>query len=354
MGKADDIAKGLEKAFTSQERVLGLSVELGQARYIVFSDLHKGQRDRADDFLKCERAYNAALGYYLAKGYTLFAVGDIEELWECRPKNVMAKYKYNLELEGRFHQDQRYYRFYGNHDDDWASQGAVEKFLQPLYEGRPLTVYEAARIQVSDAGQLLGTLFLLHGHQGTSFSDRHRKISRFFVRFVWRPIQRLIRVSTTTPATNWELREEHELAMHQWASSRSKLVLVAGHTHRPVLMSKSHSGEVLEQLQGATDALVREPQSMALQERVAKLQAELEWIRAQGPTPPEAVELLVKPQKCCYFNAGCCCYPDGDITGLEISDGELKLVRWPNDADRPEPQVLGQRVPLRKLFQDLT
>ena len=31
----------------------------------------------------------------------------------------------------------------------------------------------------------------------------------------------------------------------------------------------------------------------------------------------------------CYFNTGCCSFPDGDITGLEIADGMIRLVRWP-------------------------
>jgi hypothetical protein len=33
----------------------------------------------------------------------------------------------------------------------------------------------------------------------------------------------------------------------------------------------------------------------------------------------------------CYFNTGCCSFPDGDITGLEIADGEIRLVRWPGN-----------------------
>ena len=30
----------------------------------------------------------------------------------------------------------------------------------------------------------------------------------------------------------------------------------------------------------------------------------------------------------CYFNTGCCKYADGDITGMELLDGELRLVKW--------------------------
>jgi hypothetical protein len=42
----------------------------------------------------------------------------------------------------------------------------------------------------------------------------------------------------------------------------------------------------------------------------------------------------------CYFNTGCCCFGDGDVTALEIADGEIRLVRWPDDEGRPRPRVL--------------
>jgi hypothetical protein len=29
-----------------------------------------------------------------------------------------------------------------------------------------------------------------------------------------------------------------------------------------------------------------------------------------------------------YFNAGCCCFNGGTITGLEIAGGSIRLVRW--------------------------
>ena len=58
------IAQGLSKAFddkdTQEERV-----ELQNVRVAILSDQHKGSRDGADDFRGCERAYAAALAYYL-------------------------------------------------------------------------------------------------------------------------------------------------------------------------------------------------------------------------------------------------------------------------------------------------
>src|SRR5687767_8382646 len=116
MAEADPkkIAAGLQRAYTTKDKMVELDVHLPSARFIIFSDLHKGQRDRADDFRRCERAYDAGLAYYLGQGYTLFTLGGVEELWECRPKHVIAAYDHNLKLEVQFHALGRYYRFYGN------------------------------------------------------------------------------------------------------------------------------------------------------------------------------------------------------------------------------------------------
>ncbi len=35
-------------------------------------------------------------------------------------------------------------------------------------------------------------------------------------------------------------------------------------------------------------------------------------------------------KKPCYFNTGCCSYRFGSISGLEIADGEIRLVTWQN------------------------
>jgi hypothetical protein len=37
----------------------------------------------------------------------------------------------------------------------------------------------------------------------------------------------------------------------------------------------------------------------------------------------------------CYFNTGCCSYGDGDVTGIEISGGRIRLVRWLDDEAAP-------------------
>lgn len=101
-------------------------------KYIIFSDQHKGARDGADDFQKCEKAYNAALGYYFEAGHTLIILGDAEDLWECRPGSVVNAYKETLSLEAEFLEGGRYYRVWGNHDDLWSTPGEINKHFNPI------------------------------------------------------------------------------------------------------------------------------------------------------------------------------------------------------------------------------
>jgi hypothetical protein len=318
------------------------TLDLDDARWIVFSDHHKGKRDGADDFQAAEKAYHAALGYYLEAGYTLAVLGDVEELWECRPRDVLRAYPRTFALERAFLDAGRYLRFWGNHDDEWASPSAVRRHLAPVY-GPGLEVWEALRCEVQHRGRRLGTLFLVHGHQGTLWSDRWRPVSRVVVRHVWRPIQRWTRIPTTTPARDPVLRERHDVAMYRWAAARTGLVLVAGHTHRPVFVPEPRAAAVeaeLDRVRASLAALGAEAAEVAaLRERAALLRAELEWVRVLEALPamPETPRAPPRP---CYFNTGCCCYPDGDVTGIEIADGELRLVRWPDDEGRPRPKVL--------------
>jgi hypothetical protein len=319
---------------------------------VILSDQHKGQRDNADDFRRCEWAYGAALAAYFETGYTLLSLGDVEELWECRPKSVVAAYRANLELEARFHAAGRYRRFWGNHDDEWMAGSAVDAHLGPLFPG--LVVLEGARLRVRQAGLDLGTILLLHGHQGTLMSDQNRGFARWVVRNLWRPFQRLTGISTTTPAKDVTLRGEHDRIMAAWAEAQNageaKLVLIAGHTHRPVFMAKTHAQQLAEQIVAAEAALAAAPDDQALAQRLAELRGQLAARRAKDG-PAETTDLPA-PLKPCYFNSGCCCFPDGDVTSIELDAEELRLVKWPDEEKRPHPKVLA-RERLDRVFAEL-
>lgn len=34
-----------------------------------------------------------------------------------------------------------------------------------------------------------------------------------------------------------------------------------------------------------------------------------------------------------YFNTGCCRFEDGDITGIELAEGEIRLIKWAEDSE---------------------
>ncbi len=337
VGKALDQA--LERAREQEAREGVYKFDLSRDRFIIFSDHHKGGRNGADDFLVCERAYNAALAYYYRQGHTLVVLGDVEELWEERRQTVLKQYPHTFQLEGRFHQEGRYLRFFGNHDDDWSHEDLVRRYLVPALGGKPLKVREHLLVRVVDGDTELGSLFLVHGHQGTVASDRIAPISKFFVRYFWRPLQRVVKYSLNTPAKDWQLRQAHDSAMYFWSEQQDKIVLIAGHTHRPVFKSKSHERQIRESLEKAEQALAQSPADQKLREQTALLAAELEWILAQNRQEP-GQQPPIELKKPSYFNTGCCAFLDGDITGLEIAEGEIRLIRWPNDEKEPQPKIL--------------
>lgn len=346
------VSAALDDAFEralEQEQAEGeWLLDIHQTRFVIFSDHHKGNRDGADDFQISERAYNAALAYYDRLKYTLVVMGDVEELWEEWPQTVLKAYSHTLELEGKFNQDGRYLRFWGNHDDAWSHTDLVENLLKPALGGGSLKVRESLILHVRDGEEELGRLFLIHGHQGTLDSDRIASLSKFIVRYIWRPIQRLIKFSLNTPAKDFELRHAHDAAMYIWSQAREKVVLIAGHTHRPVFKSKPHEEIIRKSLADAEEKLLKDADDALLQQQVAELAAQLEWILAQNEQSPADLPMIAfkKPS---YFNTGCCSFLDGDVTGLEFRDGEIRLVRWPDDEDTPKPKVLA-REKLRDVF----
>jgi predicted phosphodiesterase len=291
-------------------------------RYVIFSDHHKGRRDGADDFARCEASYLAALEHYRAAGHTLILLGDAEELWENRVEPVLSAYANVLAAERQFHPE-RLLKIWGNHDDEWASPKRIAKHLPPVFGA--IDIPEGVQFDVVRGGRPLGTLLLLHGHQGTLFSDRLAGIAKLAVRFVWRTIQRLTRMPSTTPASDACLRDAHDRAMYRWASTKAGLVLVAGHTHRPVFSSKTHLQQLAEEID---DLRSRERPDDATVRRIAELEATVEKVRQQDRECEEAVADDPDRSRPCYFNTGCCCFADGDVTGIELAEGEIRLVRW--------------------------
>jgi hypothetical protein len=329
----------LERAW---ERAEERRVELRTLRAVAFSDHHRGKGDGADDFRRCEEAYAAALGWYLEQKpeFELWLLGDVEELWENRPAHVIGRYGEILELERQF--APRLLRVYGNHDMAWRRRKNVTKHLDEQTE-----VLEGLRLVIEDEGEELGTLFLAHGHQGTFDSGNFLfvPVSRFFVRAVWGTLQRNFGFASTSPANDAVLRAGHDRAMAAWADTpNTTRALVAGHTHHPVFpgtLPPDRDKALREAEQAYQDAL-----SSGSGVDMARAARELATVRKRRAEPHDPVEL----ERSCYFNTGCCSFGDGDVTGLEFSDGEVRLVRWLEDSGKTVPQELTPPLKLREVF----
>ncbi len=316
----EQIEAGLREAYSQSLRE---TVALDDLRLIVFSDLHRGAGDGADDFRPCRKVYHAALAYYYEAGYRLFLLGDVEELWERILPNILTRYQGTLELERRFFEEGRCERFIGNHDEslrlpwNWSQ---LEKYLG----GKELR--DSLTLEVTSEDQKIGELFFAHGHQGIEYS----LLDKFLVRRFWAPIQKLTGWGVGIPSSDHSLRQSHEQALYGWAARQPHpLILICGHTHHPVFMSTA-----LEQY--SRDKLERLRRENAAPEAIAMANAELHWVLADID---EKRSLLPDAPQPCYFNTGCCSYNDGTITGLEIANGQIRLVRWTGGRGRPERLV---------------
>lgn len=323
------ISRGLNKAYRKPGAAEQLRVQ--DVRLAIFSDHHKGMRDDADDFWRCEAAYNAALGYYLASEYRLVVLGDAEELWESRPEDVVGTdptYRRTLELEGSFASAGGYTRIWGNHDDDWAKENTALRSALGIQDA-DFSLAESLRLDLEGREGGAERIFLVHGHQGTLESQLIAPISKLFVRYGWSRVQRKIRRPWNTPARDHALRGRHNKAMSEWARLHpDRVVLVAGHTHQPVFRGHDRRGPNIGELERQREEL--ESKSERDQDAIAHLSAQIEAERVlQDPSIATPDLAAVKMKAPFYFNTGCCSFGDGGITGIEIADECIRLVRWP-------------------------
>ncbi|NCI47397.1 metallophosphoesterase [Sediminibacterium sp. WSJ-3] len=300
----------------------------GHTKFIVFSDHHKGGGNGADDFMVCEPAYTAALAYYLEQQYHYIGLGDCEELWENTLTQVKAAYPACFELEKRFAAKGGFTKIFGNHDLFWDQDPFASLQLKNLYE-QEIKIYEGAVIETVIGEQNLRIL-LTHGHQGDRQSDGNW-FSKFFVARVWGPLQAYLRINPNTPAYNSQLKTWHNTLMYEWSARQRNLLLVTGHTHQPVFRSLTLLENLVRQLDTAR-ALGDEDKIRSLGEEIRKRKVEL----------PVAGNLYDKILPT-YFNSGCCCYSDGDITGIEIEETFIRLVKWELTDGRPVRTILEEQ-----------
>ncbi|HEX8462144.1 MAG TPA: metallophosphoesterase [Segetibacter sp.] len=298
-------------------------------RFIIFSDMHKGAKDGSDDFAFCENNYLQALEYYDQNKFTFISLGDAEELWE---NTLAAVKKFNtpsFEKEKLFLARNAFIKIFGNHDLDWDNSPFAGLELENIY-GQKVPVYEGAVLRTSIAGTPID-IFLTHGHQGDELSDGNW-FSKWFVAKIWAPFQAYLSINPNTPAYYDHLKTDHNRFMYEWVAQQKNRLLITGHTHQPVFQSVTHIESLykkLAQAKAAGDTKV-----------IAALEAEIQLKKLAGHVQPDFTGY--QPT---YFNSGCCCFNDGDITGIEIADEKIRLIKWEYGNDKtgnPERVILDE------------
>jgi predicted phosphodiesterase len=314
-----DLLKRIEEGKEGGETI---STDVTTASFIIFSDQHKGGGDMADDFRLSRRNYSAALDYYFKEQFTMVNLGDCEELWENTEKIAVEYNRDVLLQEARFLQAGRYYRVFGNHDLQWKFAFPRSIYLKPLF-GEKLSVCEGIVLQFVYQQRPIRFL-LTHGHQGDKRSDGNW-FSTWFVAAVWTPIQRYLEISINTISDSYELVDKHNQIMYQWSATCKDLVLISGHTHKPVFASMDHMERLKKHLASAEKQGNKE-ESSRIEKELLRRQAEY--------AGKQYTKTMAVPS---YFNSGCCCFNDGDITAIEIAQGEIRLVKWEQETQDAEP-----------------
>jgi UDP-2,3-diacylglucosamine pyrophosphatase LpxH len=246
------------------------------AQLILMSDVHRGDGSWADDFLRNENLYFGALSHYYQNNFTYIELGDGDELWKFKKMaDIVSFHKETFLLLQKFYQEGRLYFIYGNHDMEKCRDKFVQKCLNRFYDAQAkesvplfenMEIHEGLILQYKDYAK---KILLIHGHQGSILDYTFWGLRRFLVRHIWKKLEILGFNDPTSTAKNYRKKESIEKSLTEWVT-RENQMLITGHTHRPMLP------------------------------RVGR--------------PP-------------YFNSGSCVHPHS-ITGLEISEGKITLVKW--------------------------
>ncbi len=304
------------------------------SKYLILSDQHKGAKDGSDDFSFAENNYLAALDYYYKNGFTFISLGDSEDLWENTIAEIKSCNKLNFEKEKFFLQNNRFIKIFGNHDLYWDNDPLAALNLESIY-GKKVSIYEGLLLEEKNTGATR-RIFLTHGHQGDIQSDGNW-FAKWFVSTIWAPLQSYLRLNLNTPSNNDQLKTVHNRMMYDWSAVQNGLLLVTGHTHQPVFASLTH----IESLYRRLD-MARKTNETAV---ITELEKQIAKLAMKGATAPDFT--AYKPM---YFNTGCCCYDDGDITGIEIEHGYIRLMKWEYSSTGISERIVLDEALLDTLF----
>lgn len=249
-----------------------------RSKYVLISDCHRGVGNSNDNFMKNQNLYFAALQHYYKSGFTYIELGDGDELWENHSmKQIIETHSNVFMLLSRFYERNRLYMLYGNHDMIKKNSRYTEKNCSHCHCIPEDSHYLEKEAFIPNIpfypGIILESnfpmdIYLTHGHQTDLFNSSLWRLSRFLVRYLWKPLEHFGVLDPTSAAKNYTRKHKAEERLHHWAKQENH-ILITGHTHRPALSKDD----------------------------------------------------------CYYYNSGSCIHPRC-ITCLEIEHKRIRLVKW--------------------------
>ncbi|MFS4416001.1 metallophosphoesterase [Maribacter sp. 2307ULW6-5] len=251
-----------------------------RSKFVLFSDCHRGDNSFADEFANNRNIYFHALNHYFKEGFSYCELGDGDELWEnINFESIFEAHKHVYKLLKKFHLANRLHMVWGNHDMVYKDKSYVNKYLSSYFEPidntdktlfQGITYHEALVLRHEETNQ---ELFLAHGHQADWWNYNFWRWGRFLVRVLWKPLQVWGIADPTSPAKNYKELIKLERRIKRWIVKNDMRITVVGHTHRP-----------------------------------------------RFPEPGDIP----------FFNDGSCVHPRS-ITGIEIENGSISLIKWQID-----------------------
>lgn len=266
------------------------------SKIVLISDVHRGDGGYADSLRQNRNIYKAALGFYCENDYTLIELGDGDELWKNKDcLDIAYNYKDIFYMLNKFYEKNKLYLVFGNHDIVKSNPEFVKK-QEKLFDdagagfGREMIslysnikFYEGIILRYMPSKE---DIIAFHGHQVDLINCDMWKSSRFLVRYVWRFMEGIAGFkSPTSPANNYNKGTKIDNILARLARKEKKMI-ICGHTHNDIF-----------------------------------------------PEPDEGL----------YFNDGCCVFPSA-ITCIEITNGEISLVKWEIEVGKKDILYINKNI----------
>lgn len=269
-----------------------------RAKIILLSDAHRGDKRDGDVFMGNEELFLNTLSHYYRAGFTCIELGDGDDLWQTGSFGAIEQaYPRVFALYHQFKRQDRLHFILGNHEVQGRQYYCARKGDWLVDEGLVL--------EYRHAGQ---RILAVHGHQVDFWCDQFSLLTQQLAWFMGSTVGQIASTTAervapfgtlyTRIAQSWERWYANQQLkqigwMLDWANSRQQPV-IAGHTHLPMFPAPGHPA---------------------------------------------------------YFNTGSCSTP-GYITGIEIQDGVIRLVKWfKTGSEQLQRSFLSPARRLRSLFK---